>query len=101
MFPEALVGDPVNAPLKSAPSDYALILAQTTDDAILRDLMLQAHAFEASKRGIDARRATKFGPTLIVGTKASLCLVIDQRCVFVVVDLVTESVRVVSDERRV
>jgi hypothetical protein len=84
--------------VNDAAADYAQIHRDTEGDLILRNLMLQSHSFELAKRVVD-RHATKFGPTLINGTRASLCLVVNERAVFCVVCLVTGNVSIVSDER--
>jgi hypothetical protein len=82
--------------INDAAADYRVCLSY--EDAEIRHAMLCSHAFECAKRVVD-RRATKFGPTLINGARASLCLVVNERAVFVVVCLVTGGVSVVSDER--
>lgn len=81
-----------------AARDYAQIIGDTQFDPEMRRLMLCSHGFELAKRVIDPR-ATKFGPTHVQGTKASLCLVVNERAVFVVVQLITGEVSIVSDER--
>jgi hypothetical protein len=69
------------------------------EDPVIVHGMLCSLAFEAAKRHLDAPRATKFGPTIVQGARASLCLVVDERAVFVVVTLPTGEVSIVSDER--
>jgi hypothetical protein len=85
--------------VNDAAADYRQIILDTESDDVLRELMLRSHGFECAKRAINEHRATLFGPVCIVGTKASMCLVVEQRAVFVVVCVVTGAVKVVSDER--
>lgn len=84
--------------VNDAAADYRVCLSY--EDAEIRHAMLCSHGFELAKRVVDPR-STKFGPTLINGTRASLCLVVNERAVFVVVCLVTGDVSIVSDERKV
>ena len=95
MTPATIVSRVVCA--SQAAADYRTCVEH--DDPVVVRAMLCTHAFECAKRVID-RRATKFGPVAIAGTKASLCLVVEDRAVFVVVSLVTGDVSIVSDERR-
>jgi hypothetical protein len=83
-----------------AARDYRQIFTDAQCPEDIRD-GLSILAFETSKRVLGLHRATKFGPVAIKNNvRASLCLVVDNRAVFVVVTLPTGEVSIVSDERK-
>lgn len=100
----------MNAPLiidriravNDASAAYRSIMEQTADDAEMRRLMLDGLAFDVCKDVADAQTARRFGPVFWASaTKASVALVVGDRMVFVVADVVTRTGRVMSDERTV
>jgi hypothetical protein len=98
MTPAAIVSHVVTT--TQAAADYRTIIRDYGDDPITVDLMLKSLAFEAAKRGIGEPRATQLGPVALKGTKVSLCIVINERAVFCVVETVTGRVSIITDERR-
>lgn len=76
---------------------YRSVMEQTADDAEMRRLMLGGLAFDAAKDVIADQRATRCGPVLVVGIKASL-YVTDSlgRDRAVVVNLITRTGREIA-----
>ena len=90
------------AAVNDAASAYRSIIAQTEGDLVMRGLMLDGLAFDCAKDTADAQTARRFGPVFWASaTKASVALVVGDRMVFVVADVVTRTGRVMSDERTV
>lgn len=87
----------------NAPLIIDRIRAVNDDAQEMRILMLDVEAFEIAKQVANAPRASRDlrAPTQFKGSTASLGLVLDGRSIEVVVDLVTRTGRVMSDERTV
>lgn len=81
-------------------SAYRSIMEQTADDAEMRRLMLDGLAADVAKDVADAQTARVIA-RLRDGTKVCVVLAAGDRKVEVVVNLVTRTGRVMSDERTV
>lgn len=97
----------MNAPLiidriravNDASAAYRSIIAQTEGDLEMRRLMLDGLAADVAKDVADAQRATVIA-RLWSDTKACVVLAAGDRKVEVVVNVVTRTGRVMSDERK-
>ena len=83
-----------------AASAYRSIIEQTADDAEMRRLMLDGLAADVAKDVADAQTALVIA-RLWSDTKACVVLAAGDRKVEVVVNVVTRTGRVMSDERTV